>query len=814
MKDLSFKSFVPHIIAVLLFVAITLLFFSPLLEGKQMKQSDNMQYQGASKEIADYRAATGKEALWTNRMFGGMPAYQISVVYSSSLVKYFNKLFHLWLPQQAGMVFLYFIGFYILLLVMGIDPRLSVIGAVGFGFSSFFMIILAVGHNTQAIAIGYMAPVIAGIILCFRGKYILGGVITSLFLALELAANHVQITYYLILIIVILGIAEFITKFKEKQLKVFFRAVIVIAGAAFIALGSNITNLWVTYEYGKYSTRSKSELTSDMADKTTGLDRSYVTAYSYGKMETFTLLIPNFMGGSSSESLGKSSDTYKVLKENNVPNPEKMIKGLPMYWGPQGSTEAPVYAGAILCFLFILGLFLVKGKYKWWLLSATILSLFLAWGKNMMWFTNLFLDYMPGYDKFRAVSMTLVIAELCIPLLGLLALKNIFSNDIAKEVKLKALKYSLGIIVIFGFMGGMFFDFVSVNDAEMKTGGYPDWFISAIQSDRQGLLLADSFRSFIFIALTIAALWLYSINKIKNRNIVFFTLGVLILADMWAIDKRYVNSDNFTSKSKITAEFAKSKCDEIILSDNSKDYRVLNLNNPFNDAITSYYHNSVGGYHGAKMKRYQELIENSIAVEMQRVTKSFSSKSVDSALTIALKRIPVLNMLNTKYFIYDPESAPLKNPNAMGNAWFVDNYKLVANADSEIAALKNFDPSITAVVDKRFESSVSTYKNAKDTASSISLTAYQPNNLVYESKTSKDQLAVFSEIYYDKGWNAYIDGKLTPYFRTNYVLRGMVVPAGSHKIEWKFEPSLLYRRKSFSGIQYSFDLAGCRRYSA
>ena len=802
MKDFSFKSIAPHLLAVVLFVAITMLYFSPLLEGKQIKQSDNLQFQGASKEIADYRATTGKEALWTNRMFGGMPAYQISVSYASNLVKYIDKIFHLWLPHPAGLVFLYFIGFYILLLVLRIDPRLSMIGAIGFGFSSFFLVILSVGHNTQAMAIGYMAPVIAGIILCFRGKYVLGGILTALFMALELNSNHVQITYYLMLALVILGIAEFIGKFREKKLKAFLQSVAIIGAAMIIALGANISNLWATYEYGKNSTRSKSELTSDIADKTNGLDRSYVTAYSYGKMESFTLLIPNFMGGSSSGELSKSSATYAALKEHNIQNPEKIIKGLPLYWGPQGSTEAPVYAGAIMCFLFILGIFIVKGKYKWWLLGVTVLSLFLAWGKNLMWFTNFFLDYVPAYDKFRAVSMTLVLAEICIPLLGLLALKYMFNNDVAKEVKIKALKFAggitLGVIVIFGFLGGSFFNFVSASDADMISSGYPDWLVTAIQSDRPGLLMADSFRSFALIALTVAVLWLFTINKLKNRNVVFLIIGVLVLFDMWAIDKRYMNSENFVSKSKMSAVFAKSKSDEAILADNTKDYRVLNLINPFNDGMTSYYHNSIGGYHGAKLKRYQELIENRLSDEISAIKSAFSAKSIDSALTMTLKKVSVLNMLNTKYLIYNPEANPLTNPHALGNAWFVDNYKLVANADSEIAALKNFDPSVTAIIDKRFESQVNSYKNSKDSAATIKLVTYSPNDLVYESKASKDQLAVFSEIYYSEGWDPYIDGKITPYFRTNYVLRGMIVPSGTHKIEWKFEPKVYYTGEKIS----------------
>lgn len=809
MKDLTFKKILPHLVAIAIFAVITLVYFAPLLEGKQINQSDNQQFQGASKEITDFRAATGKEALWTNSMFGGMPAYQISVVYASNMVKYFDHISRIGLPFQAGFVFLYFIGFYILLLAFKVDQKLSTIGAIGFGFSSFFLIILAVGHNTQAIAIGYLAPVIAGVILSFRGKYIAGGVLTALALALEINANHIQITYYLMLMLFVLVVIEFIFSLREKKLKEFFKVIVILAAAGILAVGCNFTNLWSTYEYGKASTRSKSELTSNAEDKTSGLDRSYVTDYSYGKMETFTLLIPNFVGGSSEGELGKSSDTYKALKENSVPNPEKITKHLPLYWGTQDFVYGPVYAVAILCFLFVLGLFIVKGKYKWWLLVTTVIGILLAWGKNLMWFTNIFLDYVPGYDKFRAVSMTLVIAELCIPLLGLLALKNMFSSDITKEAKIKALKYSsiitLGVIVLFGFLGGMFFDFISNSDKDLASAGYPDWLVRAIQSDRHGLLMADSLRSFIFIALTAAGLWLYAINKFKNKNILIIGIGALILIDMWTVGKRMLNADNFVSKSKYSAEFTKSKCDEIILSDNSLDYRVLNLGNPFNDAKTSYFHKSIGGYHGAKMKRYQELIENGISPELQMIQSAFSSKSPDSALMVTLKHIPVLDMLNMKYLIYNPQAPPVKNPYNLGNAWFVNKYTIVPNADAEIAAMKNFNPSQTAIIDKRYENLVSSYKNQKDTTSTITLNSYQPNDLVYNVKTSKEQLAVFSEIYYDKGWNAYIDGSTTPapYFRTNYILRGMVVPAGTHKIEWKFEPKVYYTGEK---VSYAFNI--------
>lgn len=821
MKNFSFKTIWPHIIAVAAFFTITMIYLDPLIPnlfdskgGKQLKQSDITNFQGASKEIADYRTATGKEALWTNRMFSGMPAYQISVSYASNLVKYIDKIFTLGLPHPAGMVFLYFIGFYILLLVMRVDYRLSIVGAIAFAFSSYFFIIIDVGHNTKAHAIGYMAPVIAGIILTFRRKYILGGILTALFMSLELYCNHVQITYYMLLIIAVLVIYELVKVIKAKEYKSFIRSVIVLTGVILIAMGTSFTNLWATYEYGKYTTRGKSELTFDKENKTSGLDRDYATDWSYGKMETFTLIIPDYMGGSSSGDLSKNSDTYKALLENNVPakSAEKVIKGLPLYWGPQDTTSGPVYVGAIIAFLFILGLFIVKGRYKWWLLTATLLSIFLAWGKNMMWFTNLFFDYVPGYDKFRSVSMTLVIAELCMPLLGILALREIFNPEIPKADKMKALKFSgiitLGILIIFGFFSGAFFDFVGSSDASMTSAGYPEWLVTAIQSDRHGLVMADTFRSLLFIAFAFGFIVIYLsvINKIKQAKVmnltigtVTFLIGFLILVDMWTIDKRYLKDENFVKKNKINSVFAKSKADEYILTDTAKYYRVLNLANPFNDAMTSYYHNSIGGYHGAKLKRYQELIQYRLSEEIANIKTAFSAKSPDSALYVTLKNLPVLNMLNTKYLIYSSDYAPLINTdNALGNAWFVDKYTLVANADAEITAIEKFDPANTAIVDTRYKDYVSKLKLSKDSTASVKLTSYSPNDLKYSSTSAAEGLAVFSEIYYDKGWDAYIDGKKSDYIRVNYVLRAMTIPAGTHTIEWKFEPKVFYTGEKVS----------------
>lgn len=813
MKKITSKTFIPIVLSIIIFIALSIFYLSPLMEGKKLKQGDIVNHQGMSKEISDFRNATGDEALWTNRMFGGMPAFQISVLYKTNFISYIDKAIKLWLPHPAGLIFLYLLGFYILLLTLGVDKRLSIVGAIAFAFSSYFFIIIEAGHNSKANAIGYMAPVIAGILLCFRGKYILGGIITLLFLALEINANHIQITYYLMMMVLILGIIELIYALKEKQLKPFFKAVGVMFVALFIAFGANIGNLWTTYEYGKYSTRGKSELTSDKANKTTGLDRDYATDWSYGIPETFSLLIPNIQGGESSY-INNDKDALKKVD----PKYKEAVAGMSKYWGEQPFTSGPVYAGAIVVFLFMLGLFLVKGRMKWFLLITTVLSILLAWGKHFMPLTDFFFDFIPGYNKFRAVSMIMVIAEFTIPLLAILALKEIFEKpEIIKE-KIKyfyiSLSLTAGIALLFWLTPSTFFSFVTENEtkeinqqmntylqqspeSEVQIKEFFDNIIPNLEIARITIFKSDAIRSFLFIVLGALVVWVYS-RKWINKTIFVLSLAGLITLDMFIVNKRYLNNDNFVSKTKMKSTFAPSKADELILKDKELNYRVLNLNNPFNDALTSYYHNSIGGYHGAKLKKYQELIEMRLSEEIKKLISAFSSKTLDTAFVSTFERIPVLNMLNTKYIIYNPEAIPIINDNALGNAWFVDQYKLVANADSEIVALKNFNPEEMVIIDKRFENMVSSYKNPKDTASSINLVSYEPNKLEYRTKTTKEQLAVFSEIYYDKGWNVFVDGKKLPYFRANYVLRAMLIPAGDHTLVWKFEPASYYTGEKIS----------------
>jgi len=780
MKKSNLKILLPYIAAVMVFLLITVIYFSPLLEGKKIFQSDIAQFKGVSKEIVDFREKTKTEALWTNSMFGGMPAYQVSVSYKGNILGYVDKIITLGLPHPASVVFLYFIGFFILLMVLKVDPWLAIAGSIAFAFSSYFFIIIDVGHNSKAHAIAYIAPVLAGIILTLRKKYILGGILTAVFLSLEIKANHPQITYYLVIMVFLLGISELIFAFRQKRILQLMTSIGVLVIAATFAVLTNIATLWATWDYGKDTIRGKSELTSNLENKTSGLDKDYATQWSYGIGETMTLFIPNFYGGASASKISENSAIVKALKENNIPqNQIAQFTKYPLpflYWGNQPSVAGPVYVGAIVVFLFILGLIIVRGPLKWWLLAATVLSILLSWGHNFMALTDFFLDYVPGYNKFRAVSMTLVIAEVAMPILAILALKVLFEKHLDQKKLVKSLQIAAGITggitLLFVIMPGLFLSFTGPVDASIQQNyQFPDWMMQAIRDERARVVRLDALRSFVYIILSAGLLWAFLYSKV-NKTYVYIILGALILLDMFAISKRYLNNESFTAKTKVETPFTPTQADQQILQDPDPDYRVFNLTvSTFNDASTSYFHKSIGGYHGAKLRRYQELIENQI------------SKN----------NMSVLNMLNTKYFILpgeDRQPTAQRNYDALGHAWFVEGYELVDNADLEMAAISVFNPGDTAIIDKRFESALETFVPGRDSSASIELTAYAPNHLSYQYETSKDDLAVFSEIYYPKGWNAYVDGILTPHFRANYVLRAMVLPAGSHKLDFKFEPDI------------------------
>ncbi len=778
MNSSLFKKFLPHIVAIAIFASLSIVYVYPVLEGKRLFQPDILNHSGMAKEIVDFRQKTGEEALWTNSMFGGMPAYQISVKFRNNISQFFHKLMTLGLPRPADMIFLYFAGFYVLMLVLGISPWLAIAGSLAFAFSSYHFIILEAGHNSKAVAIAYMAPVLAGIIMAFRGKIAQGGLLTAIFLSLQINANHFQVTYYLLIVVLLMGVAFLINAIRQKQIAPFGKATGVLALAALIALALNFANLYTTWEYSKYTIRGGSELTHNKDIQTsTGLDKDYATRWSYGIGETFSFLVPNAKGGATGSLAGNERAMDAVDRQNR-----EWVGSQNHYWGEQPFTSGPVYVGAVIFFLFILAAFILRGPLKWALLAATILSVLLAWGRNFMPLTDFFLDYVPGYNKFRAVSMTLIIAELAIPIMALLALKEILANPKIIKEKLNffliALGLTGGLALAFYIAPKLFFVFSSGQELESLAQfkiDKPDMVATAnllwneLETARIAVFRADALRSFLFILLTASLLWIYNMGKLKQGMFIGI-LTAIILFDMWPVDRRYLNDSNFVPRRQVEKPFQPTAADQIILKDVDPHYRVLNLaTNTFNETSTSYFHKSIGGYHGAKLQRYQDLID----------------------LHISKGNTKVLNMLNTKYIIQPDKNRQPEaqiNMEAMGNAWFVARVTVVENADEEIEALDIADLESVAIVDKKFNEYLDGKVFEPDHEAKITLTSYAPNKLIYKSQTNTQQVAVFSEIYYDKGWNAYIDGKLTPHFRADYVLRAMVVPPGVHEIEFRFNP--------------------------
>ncbi len=826
---INYKKYIPYVAAIVIFAIVTLIYFKPLLSGKVLKQDDISRHKGMSKEIVDYRAENKAEPLWTNSMFGGMPAYQISTAYPSNWIAKLDNVFKLFIPLPAGYVFLYFLGFFILLLCLNVNPWLALIGGLAYGLSSYFFIILEAGHNSKANALGYLPALLGGVILLFRGKHGLGLAVTTLFTAMELNTNHVQISYYGYILIGFVIAGYFFTALKQKQLPVFFKATAFFVVATLIGILPNAGNLMTTNEYGKYSTRGKTELTinSNLQPndnvKTSGLDKNYATQWSYGIGETFTFLIPDYKGGGSTPIGNIYPDALKKVN----PDYRQQVASSYAYFGNQPFTSGPVYIGAIIILLSVLGMFVIKNPIKWPIFFATLLTVALGWGSNFMGLTNLFMNYVPGYNKFRAVAMIMVIAELTLPLLAILAIneaikiknwdEKIKLSLIKKEISLKKIIiFSVSIVggfcLISWLMPDMFNSFTASGEEEQMVqqavqAGNPEAQVRPVITEimaqteiaRKAIFKADALRSLIFIVLGFGTLFLYFTNKLK-KELFFAAIGLFIVIDLWTVDARYVNDKSFITKEQnIQSVVAKTPADEEILKDPSLDYRVLNLTvSTFNDAQTSYYHKSIGGYHGAKLKRYAELIDfhlqrddggGDIGLFRKNAGKAFAS---DSLLNDLMGQLQVLNMLNTKYFIIPGggetrTEMPLPNKQANGNAWFISNLKIVTSADSEIVGLYHINTKTQAVVNQKYQSELGlkTNYNANGT---IKLLNYKPNDLVYESNSADEGFAVFSEIYYPKGWNAYIDGQLKPHANVNYVLRGLNIPAGKHKIEFKFEP--------------------------
>jgi Bacterial membrane protein YfhO len=781
----SFKKILPHALIIIGFVAASLFYFNPVLKGKQIFQSDIIQYTGMAKQQNDFRAKTGTETYWTNSAFGGMPTYLLGAKYPHNYIKKLDLSLR-FLPRPADYLFLYFIGFYILLLILKVDYKLAALGALAFGFSTYLIIILGVGHNSKAHAIAYMPLVLSGILLTFKRKYIAGFLLTTIAMALEIVANHFQMTYYLMLLVIVLGIAYLIDAYKKKEMPHFFKSVVVLLVAVVLSIGLNATNILATKEYVKESTRGKSELTinPDGSPKavTSGLDKDYITEYSYGILESFNLFIPRFMGGGSYENIGKDSKTYDAFISLGA-TPIQAInetKHAPTYWGKQPIVEAPAYVGAVILFLFVLGLFLVKGRLKWWLVGGTIMALLLSYGKNVGFLTDFFIDYFPLYNKFRAVSSIQVILELCIPILGIFGLMKLFNDSETEENKLSALKYTTlitaGLSLIFLVFAGSF-DFVGIRDGQYIQA-YGQNFIDAIKDDRKAIFTADTLRTLILVLLSAGLIWMY-LKKKLTQNLVIVAFAVLIVFDLVAVDRRYVNNDDFVSAIQVQKPYQATAADLEIQKDTSH-FKVLDLSiNPFNSGRTAYFHNAFGGYHAAKPRRIQDLM--SYQVEKNNMS--------------------VLNMLNVKYIIQttkDGQPQVFNNPEANGNAWFIKHLKVVENANVAIKALDSLNTKSTAIVESVW---IYDEKNDQhfqvDSLASISLVDYKPNYLKYTSYNSNDGFVVFSENYYGQGWQAYIDGVETAHIRVDYVLRGMEIPAGNHTIEFKFEPQVI---KTGSGI--------------
>ena len=790
--NLKTKKTLIHLGIVVLFFIISAVYFSPAFQGKVIQQGDTMKFNAMINEARQFHEATGDYANWNSAMFSGMPAYQIGMAEPRSdiftPVRSILTLTPFDLQLNVGILFLYLVAFYACLAMMGISPLLSLLGAVAFGLGSYNIIIIEAGHITKAYAISMMAPILVGMLLTLRKKYLLGGILFSFALGLQIAFNHIQITYYTAIAGVVLGITYAVYAVKDKWIKQFLTAVGVLLLGCAMALTINSRHLFVNQQYAEYTMRGGSEISvtpedlykdgepKSIAGKTSGLDIDYAYSWSYGKGETFTLLVPGMYGGGSGETVSKDSEFYKNFRQTQAP----------LYWGDQPFTSGPVYFGAIIMFLFVLGLIIVKGPERWWILAATLLSIVMAWGKNFAAFNEFLFEYLPMYNKFRTPSMSLVIANVTTVLMAILALKTILNKEVAQKQLQKALYISTGITgglcLLFVIFAGSF-SYSGLSDMQMASQYGNQW--QAIQdilvSDRKDLLVADSMRSLILILLAAATIWLFNNNKLKNQNWVAATIIALTLFDLWGVDKRYLNDNNFVNKNKITLQPTQDDLiiDEYARINGDKDYRVFNVAvNTFNDSYPSAFHHQIGGYHAAKLRRYQDLID------------FYLSRHINT---------DVLNMLNARYFVVpngQGGTAVQRNVAALGNAWYVDNYSLVDDPNAEILALNDFDPAQTAIVNKEFAELLAGKDLTLDSNSVIEPVHQQPYNpdyLQYKSKTTKEQLAVFSEIYYKPDWIAYIDGEKAEYIRVNYVLRAMVVPAGEHTIEFRNEAPLLHK---------------------
>ncbi len=809
----TWKKWLPDVLAVVLFALISFAYFFPAdIEGKILYRHDSAASKGLGREMAEYKAQTGEVTRWMNSVFSGMPTYQSAPEYTSTKgVQGALSVYHLFLPENVWYVFAYLLGFYILLRAFDFRQSLAVLGSIIWAFSTYFLIIIAAGHIWKVMALAYLPPMIAGVVLSYRGKYLWGFIVTAIFSAFEVNANHVQMTYYFLFVILFMIIAYLVDAIRKKELARFGKATAVCAAGAVIGICLNLSNLYHTWEYSKETMRGKSELVKkDVANQTsTGLDRDYITQWSYGIDETWTLLVPNTKGGAS-VPLVESETAMKHADPNFAP----IYQQLGQYWGEQPGTQGPVYVGAFVLMLFILGLFIVKGPMKWALLAATVLSVLLAWGKNFMPFTNFFIDYVPMYAKFRTVASILVIAEFTIPLLAMLALKKIVDEPeiLTKRIKTVYLSFGLtgGIAILFALFPTLFFsDFISSN--EMKAlmtlpQEYVNPVIDNLRDMREAVFTADCWRSALVVVIGTLCLLLFKARKLK-ANYMVGAIIVLCLIDLWQVNKRYLNNDMFVPKSEREAPIQETETDRIILQDKTDlgNYRVLNLaSNTFNENETSYFHNSIGGYHAAKLRRYQDMIDMYIAPEMGSLMQAVAQAGGDMSKVNGDSIFPVLNMLNARYFILplqDGQTVPVQNPYVYGPAWYVDNLTYVDNANAEIERVGKMDIRHEAVADKRFEAQLKTAVK-QDSTSVVKLTSYMSDRLTYDVNSSKGGVIVFSEVYYP-GWTATVDGQPVELGRVNYLLRAVNVAPGKHKIELAFHPKSVTTTETIAYAAYA-----------
>jgi hypothetical protein len=813
------KKILPDVVAILLFALISFVYFYPAVpEGRILSQHDSVAGIGSGEEAKEYLQRTGERTRWTNSIFGGMPTYQMSPSYKSTdTLKSVENLYHLYLPQYVWYVFVMLLGFYILLRAFDFSVWLSSLGAIIWAFSSYFFIIIAAGHIWKFITLAYIPPTIAGMVLAYKGKYIRGALLTAIFVAFQIMSNHVQMSYYFLFVMLFMVIAYGVSAYQKKELPKFFKATAIIAIAGILGVCVNLSNLYHTYEYSKETMRGKSELVKPNNDNQTkgGLERDYITQWSYGIGETFSLLVPNVKGGASVPL----SANEKAMEKAD-PMYGGIYSQIGQYWGEQPGTSGPVYVGAFVMFLFVLGMFIVKGPMKWALVVATLLSILLSWGRNFMGFTDFFLDYIPLYDKFRAVSSILVIAEFTIPLLAMLALKEvIYKPEIIREKKrefIASFVLTGGIALLFAVAPRLFFSsFVSTMEMAAFQDGIPQdqlvAFLTNLEDIRVSILTSDAWRSFFIVLVGVAILFFYSRKKI-NGKLTVIALVTLSLIDMWSVNKRYLYDDQFVDKSKQEITFNPTETDKYILQDRTLDYRVLNMaSSTFNENNTSYWHKSIGGYHAAKLRRYQEMIEYHISPEINALFKEVSDASGDITKVDPTK-FSVINMLNTRYFIFPLQggkTVPLKNPYTFGNAWFVKDVKYVENANQEIESIKGVDLQKSAIVDKKFAEAIKPVD--VDPMSTIKLISYEPNKLEYDVDSKTGGAVVFSEIYYP-GWKSFIDGKEVAHGRANYILRAMNVPSGKHTITFTFDPDSIHVTETIAFLAIALIVIMCFAY--